>query len=157
MDFSFFYPHWILPLSLLALLPFSAFAATGETKGESTSLQQSADASKQWLELVDKGRYGESWDKASFLMKSTIQKASWEKLMEQTRKPLGSVKSRQVLDQRTAKNPPGMPKGDYIVMFYKTAFSRKDTAYELLTLYYQEGKWNVVTYQIDQGDLKTTK
>ena len=40
----------------------------------------------------------------------------------------------------TAIDPSGMPKGDYIVMFYKTVFSHK-TAYELVTLYLEDGQW----------------
>ena len=157
MDLILYFPHVILSMVLLALFPLSAFAAPAESKEFSKSvLQESAAASKQWLELIDKGHYSESWENASLLMKKTIQKDGWEKLMTQTRKPLGNVISREVMDQRTAKNPPGMPAGDYIVMFYKTSFANRSTAYELTTLFLQNGKWSVVTYQIDQKNLQSS-
>jgi Protein of unknown function (DUF4019) len=159
MNVLSFLPQFTLSLSLLAILPFAAFAALAAT-GTSNSpvpnnpvLEASATTSKDWLELVDKGQYGESWNQASALMKMTVHKDEWVTLMEKTRKPLGAVRSRTVVDQRTAKNPHGLPAGDYMVMFYKTDFSGKSGAYELVTLFFQDGKWFVLTYQIDQGKI----
>lgn len=111
-------------------------------------LQASADASKAWLAIVDGNRYAESWEKLSTLAKLTVKKDEWIQILEKTRRPLGSVTSREVEDQRTAIDPSGMPRGDYIVMFYQTKFSHQ-TAYELVTLYLEDGKWAVLTYQID--------
>lgn len=147
-----------LVLSMILLFPTSSFAdnvSKGPSKDPNSnntangSLQASALASLNWLNLIDKGRYGDSWEQASALMKLTIHKDEWEKLMEKTRKSLGSVISRQVLDQRTAKNPHGLPQGAYMVMFYKTEFSHKSSAYELVTLFLEDGEWRVITYQVD--------
>jgi Protein of unknown function (DUF4019) len=110
-------------------------------------LEDSAAAAMAWLKLVDANKYGESWDKTATLTKLTITRDEWIKTLEVTRRPLGSVTSRQVLDQRTAIDPSGMPKGYYIVMFYKTVFSHK-TAFELLTLYLEDNQWSVLTYQV---------
>lgn len=110
-------------------------------------LETSAMASQAWLKLVDANKYAESWDRMTTLTKLTVTKDEWIKILETTRRPLGSVTSRQVLDQRTAIDPSGMPKGYYIVMFYKTVFARK-TAFELLTLYFEDNEWNVLTYQV---------
>lgn len=111
-------------------------------------LQASALASQVWLNLLDTNKYAESWDRASSLTKLTVKKDEWIQILERSRRPLGSVTSRQVVDQRTAKDPNAMPKGDYIVMFYKTVFAHK-TAFELITLYLEDGQWRVLTYQVD--------
>jgi hypothetical protein len=143
---------------LFTLLPLSAFADTAGSKpnsgpspstGVNPQLQASAIAAQNWLGLVDKESYGQSWDQASALMKLTIKKGEWETFLNKMRKPLGSVLNRQVLDQRTAKNPHGLPQGDYMVLFYKTDFSRKSSAYELVTLFLEDGEWRVMTYQVD--------
>lgn len=130
------------------LLPFSLFADAAKGSGNS-ALEASAKASLDWLSLVDRNKYAESWDQSSALTKLTVNKDEWITILEKTRKPLGSVSSRQVADQRTAKDPSGLPKGDYIVMFYKTAFSHKPAAFELVTLYLEDGQWRVLTYQVD--------
>lgn len=110
-------------------------------------LEASAKASQAWLEKIDKGHYGESWDTASDLLKMTVTKEDWQQLMTKTRHSLGAVKSRQIVDQRTAKDPKGLPAGDYIVMVYKTSFANKPESNELVTLILQGGQWRVLTYQ----------
>lgn len=140
----------VVVFASLSLLPFSLFAATSTPESVvDSSLETSAIASQSWLELVDKGQYAESWEKSSALMKKTVTKDEWVQILTTVRKPLGSVSSRQVVDQRKAQNPHGLPAGDYIVMFYKTVFSAKPTANELVTLYLDNGQWNVLTYQVN--------
>jgi len=145
-------------LSMLLLLPSSSFADivskgssndSNNQKDADSSLKEAAAASKSWLDLVDNNNYGKSWEEASALMKLTIHEDEWIALLNKTRKPLGRVISRQVLDQRTAKNPHGLPQGSYMVMFYKTEFTNKPSAYELVTLFLEDGEWRVITYQVD--------
>lgn len=121
-----------------------------------SALQASAIAAQAWLTLVDQNKFGESWDKSASLTKLTVHKDEWIQILEKTRAPLGSVTSRQVVDQRTAKDPGGMPQGDYVVMFYKTVFSHKP-AFELLTLYLEDGQWVVLTYQVDTSNSLSVK
>ena len=131
----------------LAILPFSLFSETPKVVSDS-SLEASATASQSWLNVVDKGHYPESWSQASAIMKLSIPRDEWVQILTKTRKPLGSGVSRQVVDQRVAKNPHGLPAGNYIVMFYKTVFSSKQKANELVTLYLEDGEWRVLTYQV---------
>lgn len=132
------------------LLPFSLFADAAKMSSDS-ALQVSAMASQAWLTLLDKNQYAQSWDQTSALTKLTVNKDDWIQILEKTRKPLGSVTSRQVMDQRIAKDPSGLPKGDYMVMFYKTVFSHK-TGFELVTLFLEDGQWRVLTYQVDSSE-----
>lgn len=142
-----------ISFSLQAAAP-AATAPQTEKKSEEINgftmeqLLAAANASKAWLAGVDTARYAESWDKLAALSKITVHKDEWIQILDKTRRPLGSVRSREVQDERTAKDPSGMPKGDYIVMFYKTQFSNK-TGYELVTLYFEDGQWRVLTYQVD--------
>lgn len=138
-------------LSCLLMLPVQAAntPTPTQTAPDQNALKASAAASLSWLQLLDRGDYGKSWDDAAALMKLTVPKNDWIQILNKMRKPFGSVKSRQVADQRTAKDPQGLPKGDYMVLFYNTEFSSKSGAHELVTLYFDDGKWNVLTYQVD--------
>lgn len=129
------------------LLPLSLFADTAKSFSDN-ALQASAAASQAWLGLLDKAQYGQSWDQSATITKLTINKEDWVQILEKTRRPLGAVSSREVVDQRTAQDPKGLPKGDYIVMVYKTVFSHQPAKVELVTLYLEDGKWHVVTYQV---------
>lgn len=148
-----------LPLFMLPVLSLQAADTAVNVKAPAVeeevpvpvdgNLQAAAIASQTWLELVDKDHYDRSWDEISSVTKAKIPKAEWTKILNKTRKPLGLVKSRDMVDQRTAVNPKNLPAGDYMVMVYKTTFKNKPAAYELVTLYLQGGQWRVLTYQVD--------
>jgi hypothetical protein len=135
-------------LTGLFFLPLAGFADQAK-KVSDASLEASAKAALAWVAMLDKGQYGESWEDSATLMKLTVNKDDWVRVMDKTRKPLGSVSSREVVDQRVANDPQGLPKGEYIVMFYKTAFAHKPMAYELVTLLMEDGKWRVLTYHVN--------
>lgn len=113
------------------------------------TLKASAKAGTDWLALLDQGKYGDSWEKASSILKLTIKKEQWIVIMDATRKPNGKVKSREIIDQRVAKNPSGLPAGDYMVLLFSTSFEHKAKGKELVTLYFSDGHWNVLTYQVE--------
>lgn len=131
----------------LLLLPLAGFADNAKVASNAT-LEASAKASLAWVALLDKGKYAESWEDSATLMKLTVNKDDWIKVLDKSRKPLGNVVSREVIDQRVANDPQGLPKGEYIVMFYKTTFGHKSMAYELVTLLLEDGKWRVLTYHV---------
>ena len=141
---------FILLLSTFHLSALDDFPTVSQqTATEDSSLKASSQAAAQWLELVDQGKFNQSWDTGSLTFKLTIPKSRWEILMNSGRKPLGTVTSRQILDQRTSKDPKGLPKGDYMVIFYNTNFSNKNNAHELVTMVQEsDGNWRVLTYQV---------
>lgn len=112
-------------------------------------LADTANVSSQWLKLIDEGKYGESWDYGSKTFQFTIKRDEWVKAEEKLRKPLGSYVSRKLIEQRTAKNPKGLPAGDYMVLYYKSSFSNRPEANELITMVREsDGKWRVLTYHV---------
>lgn len=123
---------------------------TAGLHAEADPLKESADASQAWLSIIDSGKYAEAWEKGSLTLKLKIPLNAWLPILEATRKPLGSVSKRTVVDQRTSKNPPGLPAGDYMVMIYKTDFATKKDIGELVTLVLEsDGKWRGLTYQVE--------
>lgn len=123
---------------------------------QKSSLNQNLDqkaaainAAKAWLSLVDNQRYGDSWSAGSVLLQRTVTKEEWEKILNAVRKPLGGARTRTLIEELPAQNPKKMPKGDYMVILYDTAFSSKSSAKELLTLSYEHGSWRVITYNVE--------
>lgn len=115
----------------------------------SPDLTLSAAEAKSWLSLIDTSKYEESWEKGAKQFENVITKQEWKDVMNAVRKPLGSVVHRELIDQRPALNPKGLVPGDYMVIFYKTQFQNKPSAYELMTLQKENDKnWRVLTYQV---------
>ena len=143
--------HTLFTMSIVAaaffvVMPMMSFADSAQTKNDTFSTAE--PTSKAWIQLLDKEKYGEAWEQSSSLMKAMMDKDGWDSVMDHMRKPLGKVESREVVDQRSATNPKGLQDGEYAVRFYKTEFANKKEASELVTLYYENGQWRVMTYQV---------
>lgn len=152
----FFASALFLTLSTVVSANVSAPAqpANQQAISDDAKLQQNIEMSQAetlaWLGLVDKGQYGDSWSRGSLMFRNTIKKDEWIKAMEKIRKPLGALVARSNLDIRTAKDPHGLPAGDYMVFFYKSSFAHQNEAFELVTLVQEsDGQWRVLTYQVN--------
>lgn len=134
----------------LILIP-SLLMATYTDALTEEQMAASRTAALEWLKLVDAGRYGDSWETASLVLKVRIPKASWEAILSHSRKPYGNVMERTMVEQRPAVDPQGLPKGDYMVMLYKSSFGNAKTANELVTLVLaDDGQWRAVTYLLKE-------
>ena len=146
---TFYYISVILSICCLIVTPIILPAAVTERETVNPELANSAEAADGWLKLLDRENYDQSWEKSSATLQLLVPKKDWRKLMEGIRKPLGEIKTREMIEQRPAKDPAGLPKGDYMVLLYKSSFSAKPTANELLTMVKEsDGRWKTLTYQV---------
>ena len=114
---------------------------------QQTAEKPAVEASKAWLELVDGGRYAESWDAASTLFRGAVTQENWVKLMEGNRKPLGKLVSRTFGTSKYMTSVPGGPDGEYVAIEYKTAFEHKADGLETVTpMLDTDGTWRVSGY-----------
>ncbi len=106
-------------------------------------------AASKWLELIDGGRYEESWDAASEMFKKAITKDDWKSAIEKVRQPLGAVKSRKIKTSQYIVNPEGAPEGEYVMIQYDSSFDGLASAVETLTpMKDKDGVWRVSGYYI---------
>ena len=116
------------------------------TQTPEDAAEKSAEA---WLDLVDQGRYGESWDEAASLVKRAVKKEDWERSVGGAREPLGAVLSRTVKSRTYTETLPGAPDGQYVVIQYETSFANKRSAVETITpMMDSDGRWRVSGYFI---------
>ena len=135
-----------LGLLALALLP-QAGPAPQPTLAMSASTADSAvlDAARQWLTLVDQGRWDESYQAtgASFRKLNTAQ--TWAAVSEKMRASLGAMVSRAFLSEEDLPAPPH----GYEVVKFRTSFANKADAVETVSLDREDGDWRVVGITID--------
>lgn len=135
-----------LVAALLAFSPSSqpapaAPSATAAPLGQSASAQ----AARQWLELVDAGKWKESWAATTQSFRSMNSVESWQSASESARVPLGRVLSRSFSGQESVPAPPN----GYQLVRFKTDFANKAGAVETLSLAREGESWKVVGYYID--------
>lgn len=105
-------------------------------------------SAKEWLELTDAGKYGQSWEQAAKLFKSSVTKKQWDAKIKAARVPLGKVISREVQNATYARQLPGVPDGEYVVIQYNTSFEKKKSAIETVTPMLDGTSWKVSGYFI---------
>lgn len=111
---------------------------------------EAARAAQEYVNLIDQGKYADSWKQGAKLFQRTISQPEWATALNMVRGKLGAVKSRTVKDQRPAWDPKGLPKGPYMVVEYNTSFEKVPNSGEVLTLMReQDGVWRVLTYQVN--------
>ena len=131
-------------LCLFTILALCLVAAA-QDKPEQLA-QQSAQS---WLNLVDSGKYVDSWDQSAELFKSAITKEQWISKINTARDHFGKVLSRKLKAATYTKTLPGAPDGEYVVIQYDTSFEHKQAAVETITpMRDKEGNWRVSGYFI---------
>lgn len=94
-------------------------------------------ASLAWLQLVDDGQYGRSWDKASSLFQKAVDRPVWTQKVQSVRGPLGDMVARHLESAQLIVDPAGQPDGEYLVLRYRSSFESKQRAIETHTLIFE--------------------
>ncbi len=132
-------------IAMLALLLCPTVFAQ-DVAAKRKAAEQSA---RSWLTLVDDGQYGQSWQQAASFFQSKIAKADWEHALQQVRAPLGAAGTRTLLGAMYQTELPNVPKGEYVVLQYKTAMAGGGAVIETITpMLDKDGKWRVSGYFI---------
>ena len=135
--------RWMV-LSVLAGLLLSGVALANEA-----AKMAAEAAATPWLELVDQGDYGGSWNQASKLFKSAVTQQKWTDQLSAVRGPLGKLVSREVKSVEYTTTMPGAPDGEYVVIQFNTSFENKRRAIETVTpMKEKDGSWKVSGYFI---------
>jgi hypothetical protein len=132
---------------LLAVLILSALGcATVQNPKAETDAVESA---KAWLALIDDGKYADNWNETAEIYKSDLNKEQWAQMAHFVRKPLGYLISRKTKNTTYKTSLPGAPKGQYVIVHFKTSFENRKSALEKVTLMLdKDGNWRVSGYDL---------
>jgi len=122
----------------------AVFAAPAQAADKPEDLAQSA--AESWLKLTDAGDGGAAWEQGSKVLKAAYTKEAWTRLGDLALASLGKVVSRKLTSRQ---KPEGAPDGKYMTIQYETAFQKKTSAAETVTLTLDpDGVWRVMGYVI---------
>lgn len=114
-----------------------------------TAEQAAISAAGAWLNLVDQGRYSDSWQQAASLFQATVNKEQWATSLQAIRQSLGKVISRKLNKKHYTQTMPGAPDGEYVELEFYTVFEKKKNAVETVTpMLNSDGQWKVSGYYI---------
>jgi hypothetical protein len=106
-------------------------------------------AAEKWLLQVDAENYPEAWKGFSSFFLERMSLEMWKQQIQSARAIFGKLESRKLKNATPATTLPGAPDGDYVTIQYDTAFEKKKSALETVTLKLEDdGKWGVIGYYI---------
>lgn len=132
---------WLSAVSLVGLA--RPLAADGMAEEDAET------AARSWLDLVDAGDYGRSWEEAAPAFKDAVTRERWQQALNAVRQPLGKALVRQRKSRKLVEALPGAPKGPFVVIELATDFEAKVGAVETVTpALGSDGRWRVAGYFI---------
>jgi DNA-binding CsgD family transcriptional regulator len=137
-----------IAFGLLALATLSHVSTTSPSVPASSASPESSEVvqvARQWLTLIDQGRWEESYRGTGSAFQKLNSGQVWAATNEKVRVPLGAVLSRTFLRQ---ENLPAPPHG-YEVVKFRTSFANKADAIETVSLSRQDGSWRVAGVTIE--------
>ena len=141
-------------LSLTLALLFVAFPTQGRAQATDTAaaIAEAETAALSWLDMLDAGDFGQSWDSAAAAFKSAVTKAQWEQAARSARAPFEPLGARTVRSAAFHTDLPNAPPGRYVVLQFETAARDGQTVIETVTpMQDPDGRWRVSGYYIAPG------
>ncbi len=112
-------------------------------------LERTERSARNWLELIDAGKYKESWENTSPLFRSKKAEAEWVKTLTTIREPRGAMTARYLATAGATKSLSDFPEGDYVVLQFYTTFAKKGLALETVSLVkMQDDTWQIADLDI---------
>jgi len=131
------------------LLALTALAAPVPAAAQDAQQVLVQAVARDWLALVDAGRYEDSWKAAGAKLRLSATAERWAEVVARGRAPFGQLVKRTVLQTRFTRTFPGVPEGDYAVVIYRVAYAQRDDGEETVTLEREaDGAWRVIGYVV---------
>lgn len=103
----------------------------------------------EFLEKLDAGRFRDTYEIVSPLLKARESEASWHGRMRTERESMGTVSRRRRVGVTKVRDYQGFGSGDYLVVVFETDFSKYPDASETLVLESTgDQDFGVVSYRI---------
>jgi hypothetical protein len=105
------------------------------------------ESARAWLEALDGGRFGATWEDASPLLRQSVPKLQWEVNLDRARAPLGVVIHRKVRQANCQRGTPADPEAEVCLIVYDTRFENRPLTTELVSpIRGRDGVWRVSAY-----------
>ncbi len=110
---------------------------------------QAVATATRWLRQLDQQQYQQAYSASSAALRGKVSYEAWLGGIQTTRLPLGAIRKRELIYGATEKEMPGMPRGDYARLRYRSDFATQYEVLEQLTLILEpDGNWHVLGYSV---------
>jgi hypothetical protein len=132
-----------------APVPAAAAAAGSNDAALAATIAAAGGEGDRWLDLIDRGKFDESWMAAAVVLQETITQKEWSADLAARQPKLGRTIMRERKTETYSKTLRGAPTGDYVIVTYLTKFEKTPLVEETLAVAKDViGQWHVAGYDI---------
>lgn len=130
------------------LLLLNCFTLSQPARAISSDDQSARETAVRWLALIDSGHFRQAFEEQPARIKAASMGADYFiKWMQTRRIPLGQARTRAFYKVAAYHSAKGWPDGNYQAIYFKSSFERKASAWELVILTKETGRWQVGSYK----------
>lgn len=141
-------PRFFLVLLALILAVSLAERVSAQTPVDTAAaVREARVAATAWLQIVDQGKYAESWGEAASAFQQAVTKPAWENAVRQARSPHEPFGAREEVMAQYTPELPNAPPGQYVILQYQTSVAGGRHVVETVVPAYDgERGWRVSGY-----------
>ncbi len=133
----------------LALVVLAGALAAVPAAAQDPRVSGARNAALQWLALTDAGDFAASHETSARKFQALLTPARWADALGRVRSPFGDVVQRTLAKSDITNKFQGQPEGEYVVLVFRTAFTKRTGTAETLTMEREsDGIWRVAGYSI---------
>ena len=103
-------------------------------------------AAVEFLQLIDSGRYAESWESAANLLKEKVTRDEWVEKLTGGQARSGDLVERTEKSASYSTTAQDSPDGEYILLIFESRFQKTGNIEEYVTVMLDAGRWKVAGY-----------
>lgn len=107
-------------------------------------------STKQFIFLIDSGKYDEAWVQIAPEMQEKMNKFTYASVVKLMRVGVGDIKMRKLIELKFIKDIKGSPPGTYAALFLESEFQRV-SGQEKVILMKSQGKWMIGGYFFEKS------
>lgn len=135
--------------------PAPAVSDTAADAAMAATIAAAGAESDRWLELIDHGKYAETWVAAAVVLQEAVPQQEWIADLAARQPKLGRTIMRERKSENYSKTLRGAPTGDYVIVTYLTKFEKTPLVEETLAVAKDAiGQWHVAGYDIALSSAK---
>lgn len=135
-------------LAALSVWAF-AFAYALPAAAQDPQISEARRAGLEWLTVVDADNATASYAAAADKFRKAMTQEQWTTALSQVRTQFGPNQRRTFAGAQKSDDLPNKPEGDFLMLFFRSGFAKRDTVMEQLTMEREpDGKWRIIGYSL---------
>jgi len=135
--------------AMLAALSVSAFACAWPVAAQDPQVNEARRIALEWLTVVDADNGTASYAAAADKFRQAMTQEQWVTALAQARTQFGALQRRTFAGAQKGDEMPNKPPGEFVILFFRTGFAKRDTVMEQVTLEREaDGKWRIIGYSL---------